>query len=143
MGVMGMAFGGHLALQGRPDQAGFKAAISMNGFFDMGAFWDDLPAVYRRNMGFALGGRDIAETEMFARRFSLAEATPPACPLLVIHGGRDRIFPIEDIESFRDWSSKAEIVIYDDGNHVCNNIAYRYRALIADWMAEKLGAPPG
>jgi len=28
----------------------------------------------------------------------------------------------------------------DDGNHVANNRAYRYRTQSADWMARQLGA---
>ena len=30
-------------------------------------------------------------------------------------------------------------VLFDDGNHVCNNIPYKYRPLVADWMRAKLG----
>jgi hypothetical protein len=30
--------------------------------------------------------------------------------------------------------------MYPDGNHVCNNLPYRYRPLVGDWMAERLGA---
>jgi len=29
-------------------------------------------------------------------------------------------------------------VLFDDGNHVCNNIPYRYRPLAADWLREQL-----
>jgi 2,6-dihydroxypseudooxynicotine hydrolase len=29
--------------------------------------------------------------------------------------------------------------MWDEGNHVCNNIPYKYRPLTADWLAEKLG----
>ena len=28
--------------------------------------------------------------------------------------------------------------MWDEGNHVCNNIPYKYRPLTADWLAEKL-----
>jgi 2,6-dihydroxypseudooxynicotine hydrolase len=28
--------------------------------------------------------------------------------------------------------------MYPDGNHVCNNIAYKYRPLMADWLKEHL-----
>jgi hypothetical protein len=31
-------------------------------------------------------------------------------------------------------------VIYPEGNHVCNNIPYKYRPLVADWMWEVLNA---
>jgi hypothetical protein len=29
--------------------------------------------------------------------------------------------------------------MYPDGTHVCNNISYKYRPLMADWLKEKLG----
>ena len=32
----------------------------------------------------------------------------------------------------------ATLVMYPDGNHVCNNIPYKYRPLVADWMLETL-----
>jgi hypothetical protein len=28
--------------------------------------------------------------------------------------------------------------MYPDGNHVCNNIPYKYRPLMADWLHERL-----
>jgi 2,6-dihydroxypseudooxynicotine hydrolase len=31
-------------------------------------------------------------------------------------------------------------MMIDDGNHVANNRAYRWRPAMADWMAERLGA---
>jgi 2,6-dihydroxypseudooxynicotine hydrolase len=30
-------------------------------------------------------------------------------------------------------------VLFEDGNHVCNNIPYKYRPLVADWLREQLG----
>jgi 2,6-dihydroxypseudooxynicotine hydrolase len=29
-------------------------------------------------------------------------------------------------------------VLYEHGTHVCNNLPFRYRPLVADWMAEQL-----
>jgi hypothetical protein len=29
-------------------------------------------------------------------------------------------------------------VVYEEGNHVCFNISYKFRPLTADWMKEKL-----
>jgi hypothetical protein len=37
-------------------------------------------------------------------------------------------------------SGPAELLIIEDGNHVANNRAYRYRPQTADWMAEQLRA---
>jgi 2,6-dihydroxypseudooxynicotine hydrolase len=32
------------------------------------------------------------------------------------------------------------LLVIDDGNHVANNRAYRWRLQSADWMAERLGS---
>ena len=32
----------------------------------------------------------------------------------------------------------AELVMFEDGNHVCNNLPYRYQPLAADWTRERL-----
>lgn len=141
IGVMGMAFGGHLALQGAAATPQVAAVVNMNGFFDLGSFWDDLPEVYRANMQFGLGGESMAETAERARRFSLRDVAPPDCPILAVHGGLDRIFPVSDARIVAEWAGpRTEWLEYPDGNHVCNNIAYKYRPLIADWLAEKLAA---
>lgn len=141
IGVMGMAFGGHLALRAAADVPEVAAVASVNGFYDLGSFWDDLPEVYRANMGFTLGGDTLAETAERARGFSLRGAALPDCPALVIHGGLDRIFPVADARAVTEQAGpRAEWVEYPDGNHVCNNIAYKYRPLVADWLAEKLAA---
>jgi 2,6-dihydroxypseudooxynicotine hydrolase len=29
--------------------------------------------------------------------------------------------------------------MYPDGNHVCNNIPYKYRPAMSDWMRDHLG----
>jgi alpha-beta hydrolase superfamily lysophospholipase len=138
IGVMGMAFGGHLALQGAHALPRLAGAVCMNGFYDLGSFWDALPEVYRANMRFALGGATVEETGARARRFTLAGVEPPACPILALHGGQDRIFPPSDAERLKTFGTRgSELVVFPEGNHVCNNIAYVYRPLIADWLAER------
>ena len=59
-------------------------------------------------------------------------------PLLVIHGARDRLFPPQQAERIASEAPNATLVMYPDGNHVCNNIAYKYRPLMADWMSAQL-----
>lgn len=139
IGVFGMAYGGHLVLQGAPEVPEIRGVVCLNGFYDLGDFWDDLPPVYRANMRFALGGETPEGTAAAARCFSLKDVAPPACPVLVIHGGKDRIFP--PAEAFRIGEmapERIEVLVYPEGNHVCNNFAYRYRALSVDWLADQL-----
>ncbi|HET8607348.1 MAG TPA: hypothetical protein VFL66_10000, partial [Gaiellaceae bacterium] len=61
-------------------------------------------------------------------------------PLLVVTGKRDRLVPWRDTKRIADEAPRSTWVVWDDGNHVCNNLPYRYRPLAGDWLAERLGA---
>jgi dipeptidyl aminopeptidase/acylaminoacyl peptidase len=134
--LVGMAFGGFLALRAASGVAGLAGVCSINGFHDLGAFWDALPQVYRDNMRHTLGAED---TEGRARRFTLAGEPPPETPALILHGGRDRIFPPDEAERSAGHMRDATLHIFPDGNHVCNNIPWLYRPLVADWCADRCG----
>jgi pimeloyl-ACP methyl ester carboxylesterase len=62
------------------------------------------------------------------------------CPLLVLFGAGDRIVPPSEGEKLaKAAGGPVDFVVYDEGNHVCFNIPYKFRPLTADWMAERLG----
>jgi len=135
IGLVGMAFGGFLALRAAAALEGLAAVVSINGFYDLGALWPTLPKVYQDNMSFALGD-DVVER---ARRFTLAGIEGPVVPALVLHGGRDKIFPPSEAQKCADiCRAGAELQVFPTGNHVCNNIPWMYRPLVADWLAERL-----
>jgi 2,6-dihydroxypseudooxynicotine hydrolase len=59
-------------------------------------------------------------------------------------GRQDRVFPAADTEQMaRDAGDMAELVMFEDGNHVCNNIPYKCRPLQADWMKRRLSLAGG
>ena len=61
-------------------------------------------------------------------------------PLLIIMGRRDRLIPPADGERMvQEAGAAAELWMFEDGNHVNNNIVYKHRPQQADWMREKLG----
>ena len=61
-------------------------------------------------------------------------------PLLIIHGKLDRLVPWGEAVKIVDAVGlNAELAMFENGNHVCNNIPYIYRPLTADWLKEKLG----
>ncbi|WP_246764866.1 dienelactone hydrolase family protein [Ensifer sp. PDNC004] len=75
--LVGMAFGGFLALRAAASVPTLAGVVSINGFFDLGGFWDALPQVYRDNMRSSLGGADVRER---ADRFTLARCHPGPHP---------------------------------------------------------------
>lgn len=132
--LVGMAFGGFLALRAAANLDGLAGVISINGFFDLGLLWTTLPKVYQDNMTFALGGPDVIEN---AKRFTLEGVEGPSVPVLVLHGGRDKIFPPSEAQRSAEFCrGQVEVHVFPTGNHVCNNIPWHYRPLLADWAAD-------
>lgn len=134
IGLVGMAFGGFLALRAAATLDWLAAVVSINGFADLGAFEPVLPKVYRDNMGHALGTEDVPGR---ARDFTVAGLSGPRCPALVIHGGRDRIFPVSQAQASADFCrGPVSLHVLPEGNHVCNNMPWLCRPLVADWLGD-------
>ncbi len=139
IGIWGRSYGGYAAPRAAQDKR-IRAAISAGGCFDFGALWDRFPSGVHEALGFGFGAKDYAEAKRIAGTFTLAGISID-CPLLVVHSGQDKVCPVEESEKIAAVAgAKAEMVIYPEGNHVCDNIPYKARPLMADWMAEKLGA---
>ena len=62
----------------------------------------------------------------------------PAALASAITGRLDRIIPWEQTKRIADEAPNTRFVIYDEGNHVCNNIPFKYRPLVADWLKKEL-----
>ncbi len=57
-----------------------------------------------------------------------------------LYGRRDRIVPPTDAEHLaREVKGPVELMMIEDGNHIGNNRAYRWRSQTADWMKDQLG----
>lgn len=89
-----------------------------------------------------MGTDDLDELiELVAEECSLADVIANlTCPLMIIHGDKDRICDYEQSHEIVEKSSSVEphLIIIENGNHVCNNYVYLYRPVIADWLLEKL-----
>jgi len=67
------------------------------------------------------------------------------CPIFIVAGALDRILIYDTAERLaKEVSEPSELLVVEDGNHVCHNRPYKYRPQTDDWMAEQLGAgsPP-
>ena len=130
----GMAFGGFLALRAAASVRALAGVVSINGFFDLGGSGMRC----RRSIATTCASRSAART------FANGPTVSPwraAIPALILHGGRDKIFsPSEAVKCADICVRGAELHVFEDGNHVCNNIPWLYRPLVADWVAERLGA---
>lgn len=141
VGVAGVSLGGYYAARAAAFEDRITAAVAIGGPYDFGACWPRLPSVTRESFLHHSGAADEKEAERRAGQLSLEGVAPRiGRPLLVVFGKLDRLIPWEQAERLAAEAPGAELVMYPEGNHVCNNIPYKYRPLVADWMREHLTA---
>jgi 2,6-dihydroxypseudooxynicotine hydrolase len=83
-----------------------------------------------------------AEAREMAARFTLEGAAKHIrCPLLIMAGTRDTLIPDEHgRRAVAEAGAHATLLLVEGGRHVSNNVWYRYRPQVADFLAHHLGA---
>ncbi len=139
VGAVGVSMGGYFAMRAAGFERRLRAAVDLAGPYDL-EFWEKSSPLMQRNFTHAFGAGTVEQARERLGRVTLAGVMARIrCPILVVHGRRDTIVPPEHAERIvaeARWEKR--LVMYEDGNHVCNNIPYKYRPLVADWMREKL-----
>ncbi len=140
IGLMGISMGGIYGPYAAAKDERIAALVALAGPYDLSECWAALNPLTRGGYRFYTKSRDEAEAFEKAKTLTLAGVLPNVrCPLLVIHGGQDRLFPPAQAERIVREAPNATLLLYPEGNHVCNNIPYKYRPAMADWMRERLG----
>jgi 2,6-dihydroxypseudooxynicotine hydrolase len=141
IGLAGVSLGGYYAPRAAAYEPRVKAAVGNCGPWNFGECWDVLPGLTRAAFRHHSGAANDEDAKARAHQLSLdGSAQKIRQPLLIIHGKLDRLIPWEQAHKIADAVGKnAELAMFENGNHVCNNIPYIYRPLAADWLKEKLG----
>jgi 2,6-dihydroxypseudooxynicotine hydrolase len=141
VGAVGVSLGGYYAPRAAAFEPRIRAVAGISGPYDFAANWDNLPSLTRETIEHHTGSSSPEEARERAAALSLeGVAERIAQPCLVVTGRHDRLIPFEDTKRIADEAPLGEWVLFDDGNHVCNNIPYKYRPLVGDWMAYRLRA---
>jgi pimeloyl-ACP methyl ester carboxylesterase len=139
VGAAGVSLGGYYAPRAAAFEKRLRAVAGISGPYDFAANWDGLPSLTRETIQHHTGAGSPEEARERAAALSLAGVAQRIDqPCLVVTGRHDRLIPWEDTKRIADEAPNATWVLYDDGNHVCNNIPYKYRPLVGDWMREQL-----
>jgi pimeloyl-ACP methyl ester carboxylesterase len=139
VGLLGISMGAVYGARAAAYERRLRAVVALAGPYNLGDCWDALNPLTKGGYIFYTKSADEAEARRTANTLSLEGVLDRVTqPLLVIHGAMDRLFPPAQAERIAREAGNATLVMYPDGNHVCNNIAYKYRPLMADWMAERL-----
>jgi 2,6-dihydroxypseudooxynicotine hydrolase len=142
LGMWGVSLGGYYAPRATAFEKRIKACMALGGPFDWVAAWDGLPELTREAFRVRAHCNSMEEARRKAATLSLVGiAERITCPIYIMNGRLDRIVPCADAERLaREVKGPVELNIIEDGNHIANNRAYKWRPHSADWMAEQLGA---
>lgn len=140
-GIWGRSMGGYAAPRAAAHDQRIKACIALGGYFDMASFWDTSSEALLDILQFAFGAENRTQARERARRFTLSGAAENiTCPVLVVHSDQDSICPLTEAQrTATTIGDNAELIVFEGGNHCCDNMPAQVRPLMADWMAHQLG----
>jgi 2,6-dihydroxypseudooxynicotine hydrolase len=141
IGMWGVSLGGYYSPRATAFEKRIKACIALGGPFEYSMAWDALPQVTREAIrGRTHAASDAEAYERMAKLSLVGVAQYITVPIYIVNGRLDRLVPASHAERLaREVRGPADLMIIEDGNHVANNRAYRWRSQSADWMKEKLG----
>lgn len=139
LGVAGVSMGGYYAARSAAQDHRIRAAVTIGGPYEVGSGFAARPDISRDAFTKYSGAASPAEAQAIANQLSLEKVIANlVSPLLVIFGRMDRLVPYQQAERVVAEAPNAQLVMFEEGNHVCNNLPYRYQPLAGDWMAEQL-----
>jgi 2,6-dihydroxypseudooxynicotine hydrolase len=141
VGAAGVSLGGYYAPRAAAFEPRILAVAGISGPYNFGEVWDDLPRLTREAFTVKSGARDVREARANADALDLAGVLGGVeQPALFVTGRLDRIIPWRQTERAAREAPNGLFVLYEQGSHVCSNVPYRYRPLVADWMWDQLAS---
>ena len=142
IGIWGVSLGGYYAPRAACFEKRIKACVALSGPFQRSADFSGRPQMNVEAFRVRSKSANLEEAGKVAVRFSLAGiAKNIACPIYIVAGTKDRLTPHTQAEKLAaEVSGPCVLSVIEGGNHVVNNLWYRYRDQTADWMAAQLRA---
>ena len=139
IGLAGVSLGGYYAPRAAAFEPRVRAAAAVSGPFNFGDVWDARPSLTRETFQHHTGAANAQEARAKASELDLSGvAERIGQPLLIVAGKLDRLVNWRESKRIADAAPNATFVLLENGNHVCNDVPYRYRPLVADWLREQL-----
>jgi len=144
LGVWGVSLGGYYAPRVAAALGDRVAAcVALAGPFNFGECWPGLPQLTRDTFRVRCGAATDEEARQVALTLGMESAAADlVAPLLIVFGRRDRLIPWAHAVRLRDAvAGSVELLMLEDGNHGCANVAPWHRPRTADWLAARLAVP--
>ncbi len=139
VGAAGVSLGGYYAPRAAAGEARVRAVAGISGPYNFGECWEGLPPLTRETFEHHSGAASAVEARARAHDLDLGPVIERLeQPALLVTGKRDAIIPWDQTERIAREARNATFVLYEEGTHVCNNVPYKYRPLVADWLRKEL-----
>ena len=139
LGIAGVSMGGYYAARSAAFDHRIRAVVTVGGPYEVGSGFSARPDISRAAFTQYSGASSDERAQEIANQLTLEGVMGNlVAPLLVIFGRKDRLVPYQQAERVVAEAPNARLVMFEEGNHVCNNLPYRYQPLAGDWMAEQL-----
>lgn len=141
VGVVGVSLGGLFAGRCATSADPRLGAVAVvGGCYDFSISWPSLPALSTEAFVVRSGAGDTDTAAERAREFTMDTAPDGGtCPVLLVHGARDRLFGMDEVEMFaKKFGARASKLIAEDGDHVLHNLSFRIRPALVDWVDAQL-----
>jgi pimeloyl-ACP methyl ester carboxylesterase len=140
VGALGVSLGGYHAPRAAAFEPRIRAVAGISGAYNFGALWDHIPELTRETFTHKSFAASDSEGRERALRLDLSGVLGRlAVPALFVTGKRDRLIPWESTQRQAREAPRGEFVLLEAGNHVCANLPYITRPLVADWLRDQLG----
>jgi len=137
VGVLGISYGGLFAIRAAAVDDRIRAAVSISSWYSPAGRYAMQDPLSQSGLRQYLGDdpaavQDAITVAGYAERVRV--------PVLQIYGGSDPASPPGQAErTAAELAGPNELVVFEEGVHVANNVPYRSRTLAADWLAKQLG----
>lgn len=145
VGIWGVSLGGYYAPRAACFEKRLKACVALSGPYQRSASFEGRPVINVEAFRVRAKCANLEEAGKVALRMSLkGHAKNITCPIYIVAGTKDRLTPHTEAQKLAaEVSGPCVLSVIEGGNHVVNNLWYRYRDQTADWMAAQLGAAKG
>ncbi len=142
VGLLGVSLGGYYGARAAAFEPRIAAAVVCGGCYDYGELIRDRAPHSFATFKYGCGAATSDEAYAVAHRMTLKGAAERITkPMIVVFGKRDRLVPWQHAARLADEAPGAQLWMFEEGNHVCMNLSYRWRPQAADWLADRLCQP--
>ena len=144
IGVWGVSLGGYYAPRAAAFEKRIKACVALSGAYERKPGFEGRPIINVEAFRARTHSKTLDEAGKVGARMTLrGHAKNITCPIYIVAGTKDRLTSPEEAKKLAaEVSGPCVLSIIEGGNHVVNNLWYRYRDQTADWMAAQLDAAP-